>query len=315
MKKENGIISENQREKEAQSAKSEFLVSGETEMINREEILEEDQRKLKDMREKLVGQFDWGKFWTNRGTVMPTRADVFPNGEDRGMQDEEVINALNAYLKNKGYDYDNYTGINAQEFPEMIDADIRDLCVELNALPFVKTKEACSGHETYRSTGERYIRGYSEPYLVLYVDSNNSDTDVFLSKAIQGLEGLKNCTLDGVENMKVEYYDEAQAEGVRRYHFAMVIAPTQDWCRRNDRIFVARPEKLHFFPSWCKDNGYAYSDDPESEVRQKWEVAKQDYFEKQTKFEKTYSDYFRSEEVRKMRDAFFQAFKSSVEKK
>lgn len=283
-----------------------------------EKIQEEiDRKKIEELRNKINGKNgknDWHEFWKNEGYVMPSRGDVFPRGEDINMTDEEIVKSLSNFLKEKGLDYDNYTGINPEEFPEMIDKDIRELCVKLNGLSFLKTKEGCSGHEFYRSTGELYKAGFSEPYLIFYVDKSNSESDLFFQRLEKEMEGFKKSDLSGIENVTFDFHDEStKTKNIGIYWNKMFIIPTREWCKQNGRKCVKRPKELGFYDQWCEGSGYEYSDDEKSKSRKKWEKVKNKYWKQMDKFENEYSEYFRSEEVKKLRDEFFKVFEKSIQ--
>jgi hypothetical protein len=275
-----------------------------------------DQEKIDGLREKINGgNMDWKEFWKKEGFSMPSRKEVFPNGEDHDMPAEQIVESLNAFLKKRNLTYDNYTGINAEEFPEMVDEDIRKLCVKLNSLPFLRTREGCSGHEFYRSTGEFYKSGYSEPYLLFYINKNNPEAELFSKRLQEEFQEFKKSDLPGIENIALDFHDEAtETENVGLYWNKMFIVPTKEWCKKNGRKYVERPKELGFFEQWCQHNGYEYSDDEKSPSRKKWEKVKKKYWKEMGKFEKEYAKYFRSEEAKKLRDEFFKTFERAIPK-
>jgi NAD-dependent SIR2 family protein deacetylase/SAM-dependent methyltransferase len=252
---------------------------------------------------------DWKEIWKELQLNSPTRKEVFPDGGDEKMSDNEIIEKLNAFLKERNFEQDNYSGIDAEEFPEIIDEDIRDICVKLNKISFLKTKEGCGGHEYYRSTGEAYKEGYADPYLIMLIDERDVASNIFLQQLSEKFEEFKNSNISGIENSKLESYNEPLAvQGFGMYRYSMAIAPSKKWCAEHNKEYIEYPKQLGFFPDWCSENGYEYSDEEGSESRIKWEEAKDMFILEMEKFSKEYFDYFRSPEVKNLRDEFFEVF-------
>ncbi len=270
--------------------------------LNPKENVSEEKGVQKN---KLV----WKEVWKKIGRNSPSRREVFPSEEDANMPDDEIVNTLNAFLKEGNLEYDNYSGIDGEEFPEMIDVDIRKVCMALNKLPFLKTREGCGGHEYFRSTGEIFKAGFSEPYLVFLAVKNDPGTDSFLQKLKEKFEEFKKADIPGIKNVSLNSYSEdSELNSIGLHRYNMVIAPTKEWCRKNNKKYIDFPQQLGFFSDWCEKNGYVYSDEEESEARVKWEEAKNKLHEEMKNFNEEYFDYFRSEEVRKLRDEFFKVF-------
>lgn len=255
----------------------------------------------------------WKEFWKNEELASPDRSSVFPNGEDKNMSDEEVVESLNRYFEKQGSSLFNMTGIDSEQFPEMIDKDIRELCQKLNKLPFLKTREGCSGHETYQN-GEISNLGYSEPYLVFYAEEENPEFHKLLDQINKKLQQLRESGLPGIENVVLNSRKEdwlIKTKGFGLYRCDMGIIPTKEWCEKNNKKYIQRPESPGPLQDWCQENGFEYLDDEEgneSEARKKWEEEKKKYWKKAEEFGNEYGEYFRSDEVRKLRDEFFKAF-------
>jgi|GEM_PF-397592 len=269
-----------------------------------------DQEKVRKIME-MINSTDWKDFWKKEDLDSPARKDIFPNGEDDGMSDDEVIEALNKYFEKQGSNLFNMTGINSSEFPEIIDRDIRDVCVKLNQLPFLKTREGCGGHDKDRNKENSDI-GYSDVYLIIYAEKENLEFHKFAGKVKENIERLRKQDFPGIENIFIIEGDEAEwpikTPKIGMYDYRMRIIPTREWCKRNGKKYIERPEKLDAYDDWCKKNGLKYSDDDNSESRLKWEKAKKEWREKMEEFGKEYGEYFRSDEARKIRDEFFKVF-------
>lgn len=297
----------------AKFLKGKFFAEGESYMDEKRKLAQEkiDKEKLENVRKGINEKrfVNWNEFWETEGLKSPSRKDVFPNGEDAKMSDEKIVEALNNYFDKKVSNLFNMTGINSEEFPEVIDQDIRDLCVRLNKLPFLKTREGCEGHEFYHSNGEINDRGYSEPYLTLYINMEYPGARVFVRNLGKELDVFRKSNIPGIENVTFNFFDEpTETVGVNLVVFRMRIVPTEDWCKKNGKSYVERPKDLGSYEQWCKGNSCEYSQDEESDSWKKWEETKSLHKMQREKFEKEYSDYFRSEEVKKIRDAFFEVF-------
>lgn len=256
-----------------------------------------------------IENFDWQEIWKKLELNSPKRKEVFPDGGDEKLSEDEIIVKLNAFLKEKNSEHDNYSGIDAEEFPEIIDEDIRNVCMKLNELSFLKTKEGCGGHEYQRSTGEVYKEGYSEPYLIFLIKEAEPKADIFLQRLNEKFEEFKKSNISGIENIKVESYNESlNVKGLRFYRYNIAISPTKKWCMKNNKKYIEYPKQLGFFSDWCIENGYEYSDKEDSESRIKWEEAKEKFHEEMRRFNEEYFDYFKSEEVKNIRDEFFNVF-------
>lgn len=253
---------------------------------------------------------DWKKFWKKEGLNSPSRKDVFPDGEDEEMIDREIIEKLNEYFRVQDSDLHNMTGIDSEEFPEIIDADIRDVCIELNKLSFLKTREGCGGHE-FDSDGEISNRGYSEPYLSFYGEEKNPEFIAFLEKVNRKADDFLNSDLPGIENVTLSRGEKEwpiETSGIGMYSYNMEISPSREWCSKNDKKFIERPSPPKMYYDWCDEKEIKPSDDEESESRKKWYREKEEYWKKEELFLREYGEYFRSKEVRKLRDEFFKIF-------
>jgi hypothetical protein len=272
----------------------------------------DDKRKL-EIKEKLLA-INWKEFWKNEGLESPTRNDVFSNGEDERMSDEEVVESLNRYFEKQKSDLFNMTGIDSEEFPEIIDRDIRAVCQKLNRLPFLKTREGCGGHEKDR-VGESSNIGYSEPYLTFYAQEENPKFIKLKEQLDDKLEQFKKADLPGIKNVVVNGRKEdwpIKTKGVGMYRYDMRIVPTQEWCEDHNKEYISRPISPGSYPDWCQEKGFEYSEEEESASRQKWDEAKKKYWKEVEKFGIEYGEYFRSDEARKLRDEFFKVFEVDV---
>ncbi|MDH4330395.1 MAG: hypothetical protein OEV93_02490 [Candidatus Moranbacteria bacterium] len=253
---------------------------------------------------------DWKEFWKNEGLNSPSRKDVFPNQEDEKMTNNEIIEKLNQYFEMQGSNLDNMTGIDAEEFPEIIDVDIRDVCIELNKLPFLKIREGCGGHE-FDSNGEISNRGYSEPYLAFYAEEKNLEFIKFLENVNKKVEEFLDSKSPGIDNVvfnRGEIEWPIKTDGIKMYSYGIEINPTKEWCSKNNKRFIERPSLPKMYYDWCDEKGFEYSDDEESESRKKWYKEKEEYWEKEERFLSEYGEYFRSKEVGDLRDEFFKIF-------
>ncbi len=274
-----------------------------------------DNMRIAEIKEKLLA-INWKDFWKNEGLESPTRKDVFPNGEDADMPEEEIVKSLNGYFEKQKSDLFNMTGIDSEEFPEIIDRDIRAVCQKLNKLPFLKTREGCGGHEVDKN-GDTSDIGYSEPYLTFYAQEENPKFCKFKEQVDENLEQFGKVDLPGMGNVVLNSRKEdwpIKTKGVGMYRYDMRIVPTKEWCIRHNKEYIKRPESPGAYPDWCQENGLEYSRDEESESRQKWDEAKKRYWKDVENFGNEYGEYFRSEEVRKLRDEFFKVFDTDKNK-
>ena len=281
----------------------------ENKILNPQSVAE----STKKVENQEPGSINWKDFWKNEDLASPERRSVFPDGEDKNMSDDEVVESLNKYFENQKSNLFNMTGVDSEQFPEIIDKDIRDVCQKLNKLPFLKTRDGCSGHESYK-TGEISNLGYSEPYLTFYAEEENPEFHKLKDQIGKNLQQFKESDLPGMENVVLNNRKEdwpIKTKGVGLYRYDMRIIPTKEWCKKNNKKYIPRPESPGSYPDWCQENGFEYSDDEEgneSETRQKWEEEKKKYREKAEQFGNEYGEYFRSNEARKLRDEFFKVF-------
>lgn len=290
----------------AQFIKGKFFTEGDNYISGKRNEAQKkiDDEKIMAVREKIKA-VNWKQVWDNEGVKMPNRKEIFSHGEDKNMSDEEVTMALDKYWDEKGETMHAMRGVNIEEFPEVVDKDIRALCMNINKLPFIKTREGCSGHEHDHHSGELSDIGYSEPYLIFYAEENNPEFHKLTEEIDKKLNELKNSGLSGIENTNVEAAEwPTKTEGIREYRLKMLVSPTKEWCEKNGKEYIERPKELGFYQQWSEDNGF-----PDNEKTQlKWEEAKNKYFEESDKFWKEYGEYFRSDEVKKIRDEFFKVF-------
>ena len=299
-----------ERGEKGEPAKDDYEKAKQLLQKNRDNQDAVDSRRIMEIKEKLLA-INWKEFWKNEELESPARNDVFPNGADAGMPDEEVVESLNRYFEKQKSDLFNMTGIDSEEFPEIIDRDIRAVCQKLNNLPFLKTREGCGGHKVDRN-GENSNIGYSEPYLTFYAQEENSDFRKFKEQLDGDLEQFRKSDLPGMENIILNKRKEdwpIKTKGVGMYRYDMRIVPTKEWCDGHNKEYIERPESPGVYPDWCQENGLEYSKDEESESRKKWEEAKKKYWKAVEKFGNEYGEYFRSDEARKIRDEFFKVFR------
>ena len=117
--------------------------------------------------------------------------------------------------------------------------------------------------------------------------------------------------MPGIENVVIDVKDgywEIKTEGIGIYSYSMDIAPTREWCERNNKKYIERPEPPSIYPDWCRENGFEYSEYEDGKSRREYEKIKKEYWKKVKMFGSEYGEYFRSEEVRKLRDEFFNIF-------
>lgn len=257
--------------------------------------------------EKGKRHIDWQEFWKSEGLASPKRKEVFPNGEDKGLSDEEIREHLDNYFDKKGLTRFSITGIDAEEFPEIIDEDIRDLCLNLNKLPFLKTKEGCGGHEMKRDSDGKmkpWDSGYSDLYLNFYADSTNPEFQKWIESVGEKLEEFKKSQLTGIENVEISKRQQPprSSETINLYQGKMVISPTREWCEKNNYRYIKRPS----------DDEIGFYDESSGEPREEWEKRRKKFQEEEKLFDKNYGDYFRSEEAKKLRDEFFKVFGSAA---
>jgi len=257
---------------------------------------------------------DWKEFWKKEELSSPSRIAVFPNREDIGMSDGEIVFALNDFFEKQESNLFNMTGIDSEEFPEIIDKDIRAVCLELNSLSFLKTREGCGGHE-YDKTGDVSNVGYSEPHIVFYAEEKNPGFEKFANNVDKKLRQFKKSGLPSIENIILEADKwPTKTNGILEYRVRMYIQPTEEWCRRNNKSYMQKPKDPGFYQDWCQENGFEYSEDENDESRKKWYETKKKWWKEREEFGNEYGEYFRSAEARKLRDEFFKAFEYKNDK-
>jgi len=204
-------------------------------------------------------------------------------------------NTIFSYFEKQGSNLFNMTGIDSEEFPEIIDKDIREICVRLNKLPFLKTKEGCGGHEIDRD-GEISNVGYSEPYLVFYAEENNKDFQNFAEEVDKKIHRFKKSDLLGIENVMIESGQwPTNTDGISEYKIKIHIIPTKEWCEKNNKKYIQKPENPGMF-------------DEKKQSRKSWEKRVKNFQKYLKEFDENFGDYFRSDEVKKIRDEFFKTF-------
>lgn len=301
----------------AEFLRGNFFAEGES-YINRirKEMQEKiDMEKITELRGKNGPHFDWKEFWKTQQRNSPTRKEVFPNGEDADLSEGDVVKALNKFFADHESDLWHMSGIDAEEFPEVIDSDIRDICLKLNELPYLKTREGCGGHELDR-LGDISDIGYSEPYLTFYAEQKNPNFQIFLKKLNAKIDQFKKSNLPGMENVVLDIAADkecdVEVENVKMYTYDISIIPTKEWCQRNNKKYIERPKSPGPYYKWCDERGYERSEDEESEPYKLWYAEKEKYWKELERYGQEYGEYFRSDEVRKLRDAFFKAFEVEI---
>ncbi len=159
----------------------------------------------------------------------------------------------------------------------------------------LKTKEGCGGHEIDREGGISDV-GYSEPYLIFYVEENNKDFQSFADEVDKKLHKFKNSGLLGIENVKIESNQwSTNTHGIKEYKLKIHIIPTKGWCENNGKKYIPKHEEPGMF-------------DEKKQTRKNWEKQVKNFQNQLEKFNENFGDYFRSDEVIKIRDEFFEVF-------
>jgi len=125
---------------------------------------------------------------------MPKREEL--NLSERGWQNSQAVkNAINSWrhkrwieslaqedtpderlmLLRKTVD----EGVDVRNFPELIEPEIRDLCVEINQLPWIKTINSASGLHSQENP-----QGLEEAYLSFLIDQQDKTAQEFLKRLI-----------------------------------------------------------------------------------------------------------------------------------
>ena len=100
-------------------------------MLERENYNHEGER---------VSGVDWHKFLA----TPPPRKEIDPKGN---LSVDELKTRVDEYFKSKNIDAQSMGSFEVSEYPEFIDQEIRDLCLQINKSDFAKTAACCAGHE------------------------------------------------------------------------------------------------------------------------------------------------------------------------
>lgn len=271
---------------------------------------------LKENKTEQITPINWKEYWKEKTGLSFSRKEVFPSGEDKEMSDEKIIEAIDKYLTDHGSSSWHISGIDPEEFPEIIDKDIREICAKLNKLNFLKTTNSCGGHERYISTGEISKVGYSEVYLGFSVDTKNPELQKFLKEITRKIKKFKNSNLPGMENTIIEdKFEEEEGGGgggdnerIKAHSIWMHIMPTKEWCEKNGKRFINRPSLGPYDEDWCIKNKLEYSENENSSSWKIYEEARKEFLKKFEEYSNEYEEYFRSDEARKLRDEFLKIF-------
>ncbi len=270
------------------------------------------------------GSLNWDKVWQMQGLKPPDRNEVFPNGEDEDLDDKEVETKLNQYLEAHDIPLWSLSGIASDQFPEVIDRDIRELCREINNDNWIKTKEGCSGHrEVTREDGTMVPadKGFRNPYLAFYLDRKDPRSEIMVEKVQKIIDQLKEkygFVRGGMDEFDLNDQD-LQDQDIRGVNFGLAIDPSPEWVemvkqekgenyfadvpKRPDQveneIITVRPPRPDGFPD---EDSFVRAYTEQYQVfnyqRALWHDYGDRYYDK-------YGDYFRSEQAQKISQEFF----------
>jgi hypothetical protein len=278
------------------------------------------------------GSLDWEKVWGMLELKPPKRNEVFPRGEDKNLSDKEIERRLNKYMEDHDIPLWSLSGIAPEEFPEIIDRDIRDLCLKINQSNWIKTKEGCSGHREVENIDGTIVpaeRGFHSPYLAVYLDRKDTGTQIFIGKIERLIKELKDrysFVRTGTSEFPLRDED-LQKEDVRSFHFGMSIDPSPQWIERikqeegadylddvpvraqevEDKIITTKlPRPEDFVDEKSYVEAYTEKYHVYNYQRSLW----QKYGER---YNKKYGDFFRSEEAESIANEFFEGIRKIIE--
>lgn len=298
------------------------------------------REKMKEKKKEYIrprisdDSLDWQKVWQNLGYLEVKRDEVFPHGEDKGLEDYEiekqVINYKKKYAKDHELPKDGLGIIDPEEFPEMIDKDIRDLVLKINNQEWLKTTNCCSGHrEKQQLNGISVIspEGFRRPFLNAYIDNKNPRSSLFINRMnqliiklkerypfisgdiytyeVEGEKEIKELTLnlwinnppaEWVENKKrekgMDYFDDVPKEprDIKSQIITNELEPSSKEDMKDEESYVAAC--THNFHIWHYQNGL-------------FEQYKKRYYDKY--------DFYRSQEAENIAKEFFEGVREIID--
>ena len=272
------------------------------------------------------GDLNWKKVWQMIGRDLPSREDIFPNGQDQKMSDEEIVESINQYLQENEIGLWLASGVNIEEYPEVYDSRIRHLCEQMNNSSWLRTRETGIGSREYKNESGEVVpnrRGFRTADMVVMVDRRNSKTEQFVLRISKMLEVLKekySHIRRGISEINLEDKD-LNEQDVKMYSFGIDLKPSEDWKKKMEQIrgenfFDDVPEdpediedmiittKLPRLEDFSSQDEYvnAYV---KAYRRFNYE---RDLFHKYTdRYYEKYGKYFRSEEAEQITNEFFKS--------
>lgn len=278
------------------------------------------------------GLLNWNKVWQMLELKPPKRSDVFPDGEDKNLTDKEIEKKLNKYMEEHNIPLWSLSGIAPEEFPEIIDRDIRDLCLQINKNNWIKTKEGCSDHRNITKEDGKVVpaeRGFQSPYLATYLDKKDPRNRLFTDKVREFIQQFKSkYPFIRVGTSEFPLRDEdLQKEDLESFHFGLSIDPSPEWMEKikqekrvdhfddvlkrpdeiEDQVITIkppRPESYHDEQSFVE--AYARQYRIFNYQRTLYQQYEKRYYEK-------YGDFIRSEEAENIAKEFFEGIGKIIE--
>ena len=278
------------------------------------------------------GTLDWDRTWELLKRQTPKRSVIFPNGEDVGMSEQDIVRRLNDYLGEHELPLHTMSGLNAKEYPEVIDHDIRPICVEINQLKWIQTGDSCSGHRERilsDGTAEPDAKGFSLPYLMVYLDRKDPRSQIFMARAetiVHQIQEQYPFVTGGVRNTALDDED-LEREDLAGLDVGIRVNPSPEWLdqvkrekgsdyfndapelpdRLEDSIMTIhppRPEGYSDAAQYIEDYARAYR--IFNYQRDLWQRYEARYNEK-------YGEYFRSEGSERIAQEFFLLIKRLID--
>lgn len=289
----------------------------------REKLKQKDQETYVSPR-RTDQSLDWQKVWKLLNIAVLKRKEVFPDSEDMSMTDQEIITSLDNYLSKHDIGGDRTVGLAPDEFPEVIDKDIRKLCLEINHDSWIKTKDGCSGHrDVIGADGKTELSqdGFGNPYLAFVLDKMDTKSFQFIEKINIVLKEFEDKYLF-IKTNAVEFplgNKNAEKEDLLGYNISLKISSSQSWEERtkieqgedyfNDVSLdrgesvskivtekIPKPEDLDREDDFI--NMYARSMQRQNYQRKLYQAYEKRYYDK-------YGDFFRSQEAEGIAQEFF----------